>query len=81
MNSTFTFLGVWTLIALVCSGLWAFVRSDRAVRRLDMLERSHPVWTWLAMILLLVSAALALVYINTDVAPQLTNDITARGSA
>ncbi|MGF6633564.1 hypothetical protein [Paraburkholderia sp. MM6662-R1] len=42
MSSTFTFLGVWTLIALACSGLWAFVRSDRAVRRLDAFERCHP---------------------------------------
>ncbi|SDR16982.1 hypothetical protein [Paraburkholderia tuberum] len=77
MSST---LGIWALIALACGGLWAFVRSDSAVRRLDMLERSHPVWTWLAMVLLLVCAALVLVYINTDVAPQFTNTTNARGT-
>lgn len=66
MNSALSFFGIWTLIALSCGALWAFVRSDNAVRRLDMLERRHPLWTWLAMVLLLVSAALALVCINTE---------------
>lgn len=67
-----TYLGLWTLIAVVCVGLSAFVRSDRAVRRLDALERSHPVWTWLVMVLLLVSAALVLVYINSEAVPILS---------
>ncbi|MGF6878390.1 hypothetical protein [Paraburkholderia sp. MM5477-R1] len=79
MSSILDFIGIWALIALACGALLTFVRSDSAVRRLDMLERSHPVWTWLAMVLLLVSTALALVCINTDVAPQLTNN--ARGTA
>ena len=77
MSSILRFLGMWTLIAFVCGALWVFVRSDSAVRRLDMLERSHPVWTWLAVVLLLVSAALALVYINSEAAPILSQGINA----
>lgn len=76
MSSVFHFLAMWTLISFACGALWVFVRSDRAVRRLDMIERSHPVWTWLAMLLLLVCAALALVYINTEAVPILSRGAT-----
>ncbi|MBB5443648.1 MULTISPECIES: hypothetical protein [unclassified Paraburkholderia] len=71
MSSTLGFLGIWALIALACGGLWVFVRSDSAVRRLDMFERSHPVWTWLAMLAMLLTTAIALVCINTDAASVL----------
>ncbi|MGF6444357.1 hypothetical protein [Paraburkholderia youngii] len=77
MNSPFAFLAGWTFVSLTCGALWIFVRSDSAVRRLDALSRRHPFIVWTVMLTLLVVAALALLFLNTEAAPAALKGATA----
>ncbi|SIO50835.1 hypothetical protein SAMN05444172_2614 [Burkholderia sp. GAS332] len=72
MRTLLASLGSWAFVSVACAALWAFVRSDRAVYRLDAFARRHPFATWALMLGALIVSALTLVYFNTSAVPILS---------